>query len=344
MRSRRLKPPLSSPSDSAFFHCLSRVVDRRHVFGPTEKDHFVSLLRECERFTRVRVLTFAVMANHFHILLQVPHPPPVLPGPDEILDDLKRLSGHQFPGAVRQRFQLLRDSGDSHALNAYLASFHARMFDVSAFMKLLKQRFTQWFNARHQRRGTLWEDRFKSVLVDGAGRALTTMAAYIDLNPVRAGLVSDPKDYPWCGYAEALAGRKRAKSGLQFLVTALQRGHEESPAKSLEIYRSHLYLAGDERREATGPDGRPRRGSLSRDEVIRVLAAKGQLSAVDYLKCRVRYFCDGAIFGGREFVEAMFRHHRGHFGKKRKTGARKVRGLADPQLFALRDLRLDVFG
>jgi hypothetical protein len=58
------------------------------------------------------------------------------------------------------------------------------------------------------RQGTLWEERFKSVLVEGAGPALSVMAAYIDMNPVRAGLVSDPKDYRWCGNAAAVAGVK----------------------------------------------------------------------------------------------------------------------------------------
>ena len=53
-------------------------------------------------------------------------------------------------------------------------------------MKVLKQRFTQWFNGRHARRRTLWEDRFRSVLVEGKGQALRAMAANIDLNPVRA--------------------------------------------------------------------------------------------------------------------------------------------------------------
>jgi hypothetical protein len=51
------------------------------------------------------------------------------------------------------------------------------MWDVSAFMKLLKQRFTQWFNRRRGRKGTLWEERFKSVLVEGAGPALSAMPA-----------------------------------------------------------------------------------------------------------------------------------------------------------------------
>ena len=70
-----------------------------------------------------------------------------------------------------------------------------RMGDISQYMKALKQRFSVWYNRSHQRTGTLWNERFKSVLVEGRGNPLQTMAAYIDLNPVRAGLVKDPKDY-----------------------------------------------------------------------------------------------------------------------------------------------------
>ncbi|MBL9126449.1 MAG: chemotaxis protein CheW, partial [Verrucomicrobiales bacterium] len=207
-----------------------------------------------------------------------------------------------------------------------------------------KQRFTQWYNVRVGRKGTLWEDRFKSVLVDGAGRALATMAAYIDLNPVRAGIVRDPKDYRWSGYGEAMAGRKRAKVALQFVVTAARRGTEETVSRSLESYRQYIYLEGDARRESVNSDGRLARGALPAEEVEAVLKAKGKLPLVSYMHCRVRYFCDGAVFGSREFVEDVFRVYRARFGPKRSTGARPMRGLTESTLFTLRDLRVAVFG
>jgi hypothetical protein len=284
------------------------------------------------------------MSDHFHILVEVARRPEVLPGPEEILEELRRLSGHQSPGAVRQRLEMFLQSGDKQGLAAYLSTFHSRMYDVSGFMKLLKQRFTQWYNARVGRKGTLWEERFKSVLVDGAGHALVTMAAYIDLNPVRARLVGDPRDYSWCGYGEAVAGGNRAREGLESIVAALRNGRGEGLSRSLKTYRMHLYLEGDGRRNAVGPDGREVRGGLGPEEVAKVLLARGRLSVGDYLRCRVRYFCDGAVFGGREFVEGIFRSHRRRFGPNRKTGARGMRGLADRELFTMRDLQQGVFG
>ena len=57
------------------------------------------------------------------------------------------------------------------------------------------QRFTMWYNHNYGRVGTLWSERFKSTLVEGKRFTLQIVAAYIDLNPVRAGIVRDPKQY-----------------------------------------------------------------------------------------------------------------------------------------------------
>ncbi|MGE3313026.1 MAG: transposase, partial [Limisphaerales bacterium] len=62
-------PRLKLPADrsTAYYHCISRVVDRRFIFNDAEKDRFVALLRECEQFCRVRVLTYCILSNHFHL-------------------------------------------------------------------------------------------------------------------------------------------------------------------------------------------------------------------------------------------------------------------------------------
>ncbi|MBM3881140.1 MAG: hypothetical protein FJ387_15690, partial [Verrucomicrobia bacterium] len=100
----------------------------------------------------------------------------------------------------------------------------ARMGDVSEFMKEFKQRFSKWYNIRHQRFGTLWAERFRSVLVEDQTGVLETVSAYIDLNAVRAGLVEDPKDYRHCGYAAAVAGDAKARSGLLSMYTGGSAG------------------------------------------------------------------------------------------------------------------------
>jgi hypothetical protein len=181
-------------------------------------------------------------------------------------------------------------------------------------------------------------------LVEGAGQALAAMAAYIDLNPVRAGLVEDPKDYRWSGYGEAVAGRRRARDGLRVIARALHGVKEPSLTTALDIYRMWVFNEGSEEREALDEEGRPLRGALRRSEVLRVLRKKGRLPLRAYLRCRVRYFCDGAVMGSRGFVEEVFRTYRARFGPKRRDGARRMRGLAEAGLFTLRDLQVGLFG
>jgi len=327
-----------------FYHCISRVVDRRRVLRKVEKEHFAALMRECEAFCEVRVLTYCLMSNHFHILVEVRKRPESLPSPEEILRRVRRLTGHSNAGAVEQRLKMYQNAKDEAGLRTYLETFYVRMWDVSAFMKMLKQRFTQWYNGRRGRKGTLWEERFRSVLVEGAGQALAAMAAYIDLNPVRAGIVKDPKDYRWGGYGEAVACKRRAREGLRVIVTALEGGKEPTLSGGLDLYRMWMFNEGSEEREAADELGRPVRGTLKRGEVLRVLRKKGRLPLASYLRCRVRYFCDGTVMGSRGFVEDLFRTYRARFGPKRKDGARRMRGLADGELYTIRDLRLGVFG
>lgn len=67
---------------------------------------------------------------------------------------------------------------------------------ASRTMQQLGRRYVRYFNDRHQRSGTLWQSRYRSTVVEPA-RFLIPSYCYIELNPVRAGLVSNPSDYPW---------------------------------------------------------------------------------------------------------------------------------------------------
>ena len=119
-----------------------------------------------------------------------------------------------------------------------------RMGDVSEYMKSVKQRFSVWYNRSHHRKGTFWNMRFKSVLVEGKGNPLQAMAAYIDLNPVRAGLVADPKEYRFCGYEEAVAERALAAKGLRAIWEAYADGSQwgrVSIADALQMHRALIF-------------------------------------------------------------------------------------------------------
>ncbi len=71
---------------------------------------------------------------------------------------------------------------------------------LSRLMQAIGRRYVRYFNDRHGRTGTLWEGRYKSTLIEAETYLLACMA-YIDLNPVRAGLVGQARDYPWSSHA-----------------------------------------------------------------------------------------------------------------------------------------------
>ena len=70
---------------------------------------------------------------------------------------------------------------------------------ISKVMQSLGRYYVQYFNYQYARTGTLWEGRYKATLLDSE-RYLLTCYRYIELNPVRAGMVSHPSDYPWSSY------------------------------------------------------------------------------------------------------------------------------------------------
>ena len=334
---RRFRPKVR-PESIGCFHCVSRVVDRQRIFRAREKEKFIALMREYEDFCEVKVLTFTILSNHFHLQLQVPPRPTQLPSPDQVLAKLRKLTSSTDVDAIELQIQTFRKNNDQPGLDAYMETFYRRMWNLSAFMKQLKQRFTQWFNALHGRKGTLWESRFRSSIVQPASPALLALSAYTDLNPVRAGLVSDPLKYRWSGYAQAVAGDPKAIEGIQIIAAALHNGTIPSPKDALSQYRILLYRRGS---EDHNHQGKP---SLKRKHVLNLIHNNGQVPIADLLSCRVRHFIDGVAIGSRQFVEDSFRYNRLLFGPNRKSGARKLRPLKDPQLFTLRDLKKDAFG
>ena len=286
------------------------------------------------------------MTNHFHLLVRVPDrekfPKLTVEGLLAMLpllyDDVQSLG-------IRQEIERAQASSDPTWLPQILERFALRRGDLSVFLKELKQRFTQWYNRRKGRRGTLWEDRFKSVIVEGSEAALLTMAAYIDLNPVSAGMVEDLKDYRWCGYAEAVAGGRRARRGLGMMLEHTFYGVNRAITweNTAPRYRMLLFGQGEEREADDLRKTKGRRG-FSRERIAEEVARGGKLPLPEILRCRVRYFCDGAILGSVAFVNGLFESHRWRFGPKRSSGARKMRGGDWGELRVLRDLRKEVVG
>jgi hypothetical protein len=305
-------------------------VNGERLFKDREKEVLRKMIWQLADFCGVEVLTYCVLSNHFHVLLRVPVVDELSDA--ELLRRFKVLypkpTEYQTASVERVRQTLVKGGEDAQALRAQLL---ARMGDVSEYMKSVKQRFSIWYNRSHHRYGTLWAERFKSVLVEGQGNALQTMAAYIDLNPVRAGLVEDPKDYRFCGYAEAVAGMPSAKVGL-LAVWADRCG--QSVDTALSAHR--MLIFGKRAAEAGLPE-------MSHDQALKVLEKDGRLSQAVILRCRVRYFSDGAILGSAAFVQGFVADWQKQQACKRPPKANLLRGADWGDLAVIKGMRRQVF-
>jgi hypothetical protein len=325
------------PLESYCYHVMSRTCGGEVFFDDVEKEALRRVLRRMAEFCGVKVVTYCIMGNHFHLLAELPQRETWLQrfygpqGEARLLEHLRILYSKTYVGLLRDEIADLRKRGLEVLVQQRLEAIKKRFCELSLFVK---ERFSRWFNKRRGRRGTLWMDRFKSVLVEGKGEALRTMAAYIDLNPVRAGLVKDPKDYRWCGYAEALGGSRRAQRGLCKAIGKPVDGWQS--AGVAEAYRCILFDEGREVKDAQNE--RVVERGLSGESVRAVLAERGKLSAAELVRLRVRYFSDGAILGSKAFVEGIFESQREQFSPKRKRGAKRIQEMTSP-MYSLRQLR-----
>jgi REP element-mobilizing transposase RayT len=330
-----------------------------------EREQFRTFMRMQENFTGCRVLAYCVMSNHFHILLEVPPLPEGGLSDDELLRRLSFIYGEVAMAAIVQELTEARRAGNQAHVQEIHDRHLYRMHDLSQFMKTLLQRFTRWFNCCKKRKGHLWEERFKSVIVED-GTAARTIAAYIDLNPVRAGMVQDPAHYRWSSYGEAMGGGakgrgKKARDGLVRAFFGMKSLHGGQKAAIATPEAQWVEVAGQYRRlmglHLERQPGRARVSEARRQKLRRarqtqnseeLMSAARNATLLDdigragMLLCRVRYFTDGAIIGSRVFVNEAFDAARERFSAKRKDGARRMKGSAAAAasvLWSARDLR-----
>jgi putative transposase len=315
MRQRRFVPR----HQDTVFHLISRCSRRELLLeAPAVKEYMRQLLWRTAEFCGVEVITFALMGNHFHILARVLEKvaADAKVTDQELLRRVEKLDGPKkaaflaalHPEAVRaaaleQDGHPLNPAADETAVRRWQKArdaYAVRMHDVSQFMKLFKERCSAWFNQEFTTFGTLWAERFKSLIVENRAEVIRAVALYIDLNPVRAGLVEDPKEYRWCGYAEAVAGHRGVRKQLS---AAMEKADWKEGGPS---YR--MWLAGKGHR-ANAQEGKQ---AMSDEVAAEIVANRGGLSwserLRDRLRQRVRQFTSGGAVGSVEFVAGIKAH------------------------------------
>ena len=315
--------------------------------GPGEREVFGKMLRKAAAYCGIEILTWCCLSNHFHLLVRVSE------SRSEKLRETLRLDQGRFTKhlsllyapkeilEIATELELLRTSGHHRKADEIVARYLIRIGDLSVFVKELKQRYSIWYNSQHDRAGTLWDARFRSVLVENSARALRTVASYIDLNPVRAGIVNDPKDYRWCGYGQAMGGERTAREGLRAVLLAGEQTAcptHTSWRISAEDYR--VLLFGKVVQLDDGRGGAVRRGA-SIASAQSVLSDGGKLSPAVRFQLRLRHLTEGGALGSKAFLQELIENRPQQVSSKRKRGAQSIDGLDATDFYSLRKLKVD---
>ena len=343
---------LMSPQQECYggvYHLVSRVVWREFAFDDDGKEFFVDLMRKYEAFGDLKVLGYCIMSNHVHIMVYVPPSRPDELCDEQLLAQLRHIYSNEHVASVavqlREARSILDEDKRSAALDRIRTPFTRRMWNFSDFMKSLKQGFSRYYNKRESKEGTLWQGRFTSIHVQGGWHA-RFIAAYIDLNPLRAGMVDDAIDYRWSGLGAAHGNVEAAQNAM--LCTLLHEStvelHDAWQARGREHMHEYLVSIREEERAMKGSvaqsqcydwksqnaryrcfyveEGQQVQGDImsgqdpaaykkrqigySPEQLQKTLDDGAKLSIGQMLRCRLRFAVEGLIFGTKEFVEEGF--------------------------------------
>jgi REP element-mobilizing transposase RayT len=223
-------------------HMMSRVVQKRFLIDEDGMGEMRRILRTQAAFAGLEVITFCFLKNHFHILVHLdPEKARGAVTDEELVRRFRALYGSKRSpslGVDAEELEAVFERQGERA-ETVRRKMLARMGDVSVFMKELKTRFTFWYNETYHTVGTFWAERFRSVLVEPGSLALKAVAAYIDLNAVRAGLAETPQSYRFCGLGEAAGGQTRAQGAYAWLVRG-RRGRSPGVAAERAAYADYV--------------------------------------------------------------------------------------------------------
>jgi len=274
-----MRPPrlLAAPGCSGLYHVTSRVVDKRILFGEKERARFLKLAKGYAVFGGIDLVSWCLMGNHFHLMVRVRAGDAMKLSDEEVLERC----AHIYEGWKLERLRVNYANSPSEASRKQLLDpFRERMGSLPEYVGQVKKAFTLWYNFRNNRCGTLWEGRYHSTLMEheedgklvkerGLGGLAQRIAAYIDLNPLRAGEVSEPEGNDWSAYGRAVRGDETALNGLRLLWGAIAGGDKAL----LGVHECAVYEEGSEEKIPEA-GSIPKRRGIAREKVLRVRQAE----------------------------------------------------------------------
>ena len=207
----RARSNLIDAGSTPYYHCIARCVRRAYLCG---EDHLtgknfehrrqwvVDRLQMLVSIFAIEVCAYAVMSNHYHVVLHINTRQVESWDRDEVLRRWTSL----FAGPILVQRYLRNErlsSAELRRVEEYVEEYRVRLKDISWFMRCLNEHLAREANKEDGCKGRFWEGRFKSqALLDEA--ALLTCMAYVDLNPIRAKMAQTPEQSDYTSIQERI--------------------------------------------------------------------------------------------------------------------------------------------
>jgi len=279
------KPRLKVEGVEAWYHVRGQVAGSKTDFLLAHEGCQIMLMNIIKFYEKAYfcdVASYSIMGTHYHLIIKF------LPFKNHSIATLKKRAYFIYPNRTKEVDKWTQEQW---------TTFSHRMFNLSEFMRNIQSGFARWYNKTFERSGRFWADRFKSsILVDN--QALLDCMLYVDLNPVRAGMVKRPELYTGSSIYARQNNQDAWLMPLNKLmpINDIDDNIDNSPEKLLHDYRSMLYYRGS---IPTKKGQTKISKELLNQELNRGFKKPGK-----YLK-KLRYFIDGILIGDQKNIEKI---------------------------------------
>jgi putative transposase len=315
-RPKRLK----LKDEEGFFHIMSRTVGQEFYLGDVEKEKLFNIIKYYSGFYLVKVIGLTIMSNHFHLLIK--SEPESYYNDDQVK---QRIEKYLVKDKDKKKKKKKKDKEEEEAGEEVeeeeeeeekeisylkLQRIKKQMADISEYVRAIKQTFSRWYNKMNNRTGYFWGDRFKSVLIE-KGEALINCLAYIDLNPVRAGIVNRPEDYRWSGIGYRIYTDNRGDF-LSFEGIFSESEIKDLPKEELiKGYRYFVYKCGNIKRLSlaeieAGADVSNVKSAIDDETYGHELIRDFKLPSGEIMLGRICYFSARMVIGSKQFLKDAY--------------------------------------